>query len=45
MIKDFDDNTPAEVASNKEIQEYIENFRRRKTEIFLPVLLLFNSVL
>lgn len=38
MIKDFDDNTPADISTTKEIQEMIVNFRRKKTEIFLPVI-------
>lgn len=37
MIKDFEENTPLDVTTSKEIQEIIQSLRRKKTEIFLPV--------
>jgi len=37
MIKDFEENTPADVTTSKEIQEIIQNNRRKRTDIFIPV--------
>ena len=41
MIKDFEENTPFDVTTSLEIQDMIQTVRRRKTEIFVPVLLFF----
>ena len=38
MIKDFEENTPLDVTTSQEIQEIIQGNRRKRTDIFIPVI-------